>query len=123
MSNINDIAKQFTEYYYQAFDADRRNLAPLYRDMSMMTWESSQIQGAQAIVEKLVSLPFQKVQHKITTVDAQQSLPGVNAILILVTGQLLVDEETNPQQFSQTFQLVENEGFFIYNDVFRLNYS
>ncbi|KAJ1944912.1 Nuclear transport factor 2, partial [Kickxella alabastrina] len=64
-----------------------------------------------------------KVQHKITTVDAQQSLPGVNAILILVTGQLLVDEETNPQQFSQTFQLVENEGFFIYNDVFRLNYS
>ncbi|KAJ1821046.1 Nuclear transport factor 2 [Coemansia sp. RSA 2599] len=123
MSNINDIAKQFVDYYYQAFDSDRRNLAPLYRPMSMMTWENSSLQGTEAIIEKLTSLPFQRVAHKVTTIDAQQSLPGVNAIIILVTGQLLVDEETKPQQFSQTFQLVEDNGFFVYNDIFRLNYA
>ncbi|KAJ2720045.1 Nuclear transport factor 2 [Coemansia sp. Benny D115] len=137
MSNINEIAKQFVDYYYQAFDSDRNNLAPLYvrsmenincakkprRSVSMMTWEAQQLQGVEQIVEKLVSLPFQKVAHQITTIDAQQSLPNVNAIVIMVTGQLLVDDETKPQHFSQTFQLVEDNGFFVYNDIFRLNYA
>ncbi|KAJ2821767.1 Nuclear transport factor 2 [Coemansia furcata] len=123
MSNINDIAKQFADYYYQAFDSDRNNLAPLYRDASMMSWEGTQMQGAKNIVEKLVSLPFQRVVHKVTTIDAQPSLPNVNALIIAVTGQLLVDEETKPQQYTQLFQLVEDNGFFIYNDIFRLNYA
>ncbi|KAJ2793602.1 Nuclear transport factor 2 [Coemansia sp. 'formosensis'] len=123
MSNINDIAKQFVDYYYQAFDSDRNNLAPLFRDASMMSWEGTQVQGAKNIVEKLVSLPFQRVVHKVTTIDAQPSLPNVNALVIAVTGQLLVDEETKPQQYTQLFQLVEDNGFFIYNDIFRLNYA
>ncbi|KAJ2782591.1 Nuclear transport factor 2 [Coemansia interrupta] len=122
-ARINAIAKEFVNYYYQTFDADRKNLAALYRPMSMMTWEGVQLRGGEAIIEKLASLPFQKVGHKITTTDAQQSLPHVNALVIMVTGQLLVDEETKPQQFSQTFQLVEDNGFFVYNDVFRLNYA
>ncbi|KAJ2804012.1 Nuclear transport factor 2 [Coemansia helicoidea] len=91
--------------------------------MSMMTWEGVQIQGAAGIIEKLASLPFKRVQHKTTTVDAQPSLPGVKAIIVMVTGQLLVDEETKPQQFSQTFHLVEDKGYFVYNDIFRLNYA
>ncbi|KAJ2057474.1 Nuclear transport factor 2 [Coemansia aciculifera] len=123
MSNINDIAKQFVEYYYQCFDGDRSSLAPLYRDMSMMSWEGTQMQGAKNIVEKLVSLPFTRVVHKVTTIDAQPSLPNINAVVIAVTGQLLVDDETKPQQYTQLFQLVEDSGFFIYNDIFRLNYA
>ncbi|KAJ2494955.1 Nuclear transport factor 2 [Coemansia sp. RSA 2052] len=93
------------------------------RDVSMMSWEGTQMQGAKNIVEKLVSLPFQRVAHKVTTIDAQPSLPNVNAVVIAVTGQLLVDEETKPQQYTQLFQLVEENGFFIYNDIFRLNYA
>ncbi|KAJ2777958.1 Nuclear transport factor 2 [Coemansia javaensis] len=123
MSVLSATAKEFVEYYYSTFDKDRSGLLPLYRDVSMMTWEGSQIQGAAGIVEKLVSLPFQRVAHKVTTIDAHPSLPGAKAILIVVTGQLLVDEETKPQQFSQTFQLVEDNGFFVHNDIFRLNYA
>ncbi|KAJ2464286.1 Nuclear transport factor 2 [Coemansia sp. RSA 2322] len=55
--------------------------------------------------------------------DVQPSLPNVNALIIAVTGQLLVDEETKPQQYSQMFQLVEDNGYFVYNDIFRLNYA
>ncbi|KAJ2425906.1 Nuclear transport factor 2 [Coemansia sp. RSA 2531] len=132
MNNISDIAKQFVDYYYQTFDSDRSSLAPLYRDMSMMSWEGTQMQGAKNIVEKLVvssgaphshSLPFTRVAHKVTTIDTQPSLPNVNAVVIAVTGQLLVDDETKPQQYTQLFQLVEDGGFFIYNDIFRLNYA
>ncbi|EPZ34379.1 hypothetical protein O9G_000566 [Rozella allomycis CSF55] len=70
----------------------------------------------------IAELPFQKVQHAITTIDAQNSFP--NAIHILVTGELKVDDEAVPHKFSQTFQLVQNgNSFYVHNDMFRLNYS
>jgi hypothetical protein len=35
-----------------------------------------------------------------------------------------VDEEQNPQQFSQAFQLIQDgNSYFVFNDVFRLNYG
>lgn len=35
-----------------------------------------------------------------------------------------VDEEQNPQMFSQTFQLVPEGGsYWVFNDIFRLNYA
>ena len=44
--------------------------------------------GAGSIVEKLVSLPFQKVKHAITALEAQPTPTG--GIVILVTGHLAV---------------------------------
>ncbi|KAJ2897923.1 Nuclear transport factor 2 [Zalerion maritima] len=127
MANINPqyetIAKQFVDFYYQTFDADRAKLIDLYRPESMLTFESSSVQGAQAIVEKLSSLPFQKVAHKVGTLDSQPNPTG--GAIILVTGQLLVDEEQNPMNYTQTFQLFPDDkgSFFIYNDVFKLVYG
>ena len=76
----------------------------------MLTFESDSIAGATAIVEKLgvrpiikpctqittnfalllQSLPFQQVKHVVSTLDAQPAGLDGSAILILVTGQLLV---------------------------------
>ncbi|KAJ1949713.1 nuclear transport factor 2 [Linderina pennispora] len=123
MADADTVAKQFVDFYYSAFDADRKGLAPLYRDVSMMSWEGQQFKGANDIVEKLVSLPFTRVVHKVTTMDAQPSLPGVTAIVITVTGQLQIDDEQKPMQYTQSFQLVDDNGFFVYNDIFRLNYA
>ncbi|TPX64082.1 hypothetical protein SpCBS45565_g06164 [Spizellomyces sp. 'palustris'] len=88
--------------------------------MSMLTFEGQQFAGAKNIVEKLAGLPFQRVVHKVSTCDAQPGGPQ-QSILVTVTGQLLIDEETQPQFFSQTFHLYpEANSFFVYNDVFRL---
>lgn len=46
------------------------------------------LQGANNIVQKLSSLPFQKVQHHISSTDVQPSMSG--GIMVFVTGQLLV---------------------------------
>ncbi|KAK7752202.1 Nuclear transport factor 2 [Diatrype stigma] len=117
--NFEEVAKQFVEFYYNQFDSDRTNLSALYRDSSMLTFESAAVLGAANIVEKLVNLPFQKVKHQVSTLDAQ---PGVNGgVLVLVTGQLLVDEEERPMNYSQAFQLCPEGGsFFVYNDIFKL---
>lgn len=88
----------------------------------MLTFETTQVQGAKAIVEKLTSLPFQKVTHQISTLDAQPASPNGD-ILVMVTGGLAIDEEENPQRYSQVFHLVPDGGsYYVYNDIFRLNY-
>ncbi|KAI8093829.1 uncharacterized protein BX664DRAFT_330681 [Halteromyces radiatus] len=123
MADFNAVAKAFVEFYYQTFDTSRQNLTSLYRNNSMLTFEGQQFQGAANITEKLVSLPFQKVAHRISTIDAQPSAAD-NSILVIVSGQLLIDEESNPQMFSQTFLLMPEGGsFFVFNDMFRLIYG
>ncbi|CAG8720495.1 13630_t:CDS:2, partial [Acaulospora morrowiae] len=42
--------------------------------------------------------------HRIASIDAQPSIS--NGIFVVVTGELLVDEEQNPQRFTQAFQLI-----------------
>ncbi|GAA5922653.1 hypothetical protein JCM3775_005804 [Rhodotorula graminis] len=121
MADINAIAKQFTDFYYQAFDADRKNLGPLYRDHSMLSFEAQQFQGTAAIIEKLASLPFTTIQHQIATMDAQPAATDKASMIVLVTGQLLTGDEQNPLSFSQTFHLIpEGNSYYIFNDIFRL---
>ncbi|KAK1139620.1 Nuclear transport factor 2 [Aspergillus melleus] len=124
MADFTAIAQQFVQFYYQTFDSDRQTLAGLYRDQSMLTFETSSTQGVTNIIEKLTTLPFQKVQHQIATFDAQPSNEQ-GGILVMVTGGLLVDEEQKPMNYSQTFQLLpDGQGsYFVLNDVFRLVYS
>ncbi|KAG4418239.1 Nuclear transport factor 2 [Cadophora malorum] len=121
MANFADIAKQFVEFYYNQFDQDRKQLAPLYRDNSMLTFESASVAGSAGIVEKLSNLPFEKVKHAVSTLDAQPSGEH-GGILILVTGALLVDDEQRPMNYSQAFQLLPDGAgsYFIFNDVFKL---
>ncbi|UPK90694.1 hypothetical protein LCI18_001629 [Fusarium solani-melongenae] len=120
-NNFEDVAKQFIEFYYNTFDADRKSLAALYRPESMLTFESASVLGAESIIEKLSSLPFEKVKHQVSTIDAQPS-NGEGGIIILITGALLVDEEQRPMNFSQSFQLARDaQGqYFVFNDIFKL---
>ena len=121
--DFNTLAQQFTEFYYNQFDTDRTQLGNLYREQSMLTFETTQLQGAKDIVEKLVSLPFQKVAHRISTLDAQPASPN-NDVLVMITGELLIDDEQNPQRFSQVFHLMpEGNSYYVFNDIFRLNYA
>ena len=73
----------------------------------MLTFETNQVQGATNIIEKLVvrlrvlfenqaadshqlkSLPFEKTQHRIDTLDAQPSSTD-GGVMVMVTGKLLV---------------------------------
>ncbi|KAH8598837.1 hypothetical protein B0O99DRAFT_614298 [Bisporella sp. PMI_857] len=122
-TDFKSIAEQFTNFYYTQFDQDRKLLAGLYKENSMLTFESADVFGSVSIIEKLASLPFQKIIHKISTLDAQPTPSGW--ILILVTGALLVDEEQKPMNYSQTFQLAPDGAgsYFILNDIFKLIYG
>jgi len=118
------VAQQFVQFYYHTFDNDRAALGNLYRENSMLTFETTAVAGAHNIIEKLSNLPFQKVQHQVTTLDAQPTT-GDGGILVMVTGALLVDAEAKPMSYTQVFQL-QSDGagsFFVFNDIFRLIYA
>ncbi|KAI0021771.1 nuclear transport factor 2 [Xylariomycetidae sp. FL0641] len=104
------------------FDQNRANLAKNYRAGSTMTFESASVSGPEAIGEKLKSLPFEQgIRHQLSTLDAQPGL-APNTIMALVTGQLLVDQEQRPMNFSQAFLIaVDEKGEpYIHNDIFKL---
>ncbi|KAL6244074.1 Nuclear transport factor 2 [Rhinocladiella similis] len=123
MGDFQSIAQQFVEFYYKTFDGDRTQLAALYRNNSMLTFEKEPFQGTQSILEKLTNLPFQKVQHRVDTTDAQPSNEQ-GGILVLVTGALLVDDQNHPMSYVQTFNLLPDAGsYYVQNDVFRLVYA
>ncbi|KAK0382809.1 hypothetical protein NLU13_9904 [Sarocladium strictum] len=122
--NFEEVAKQFIEFYYNTFDGDRKGLHSLYREQSMLTFESASVLGAAPITEKLAGLPFEKVKHQVDTLDAQPTM-NEGGIIILVTGKLLVDEEQRPMNYTQTFQLARDPSgtYFVFNDIFKLVYG
>ena len=94
------VAKAFVEHYYSTFDANRANLVGLYQDSSMLTFEGQKFQGAQQIVGKLASLPFEQCKHNISTVDCQPSGPG-GGMVVFVSGNLQLAGEQHTLRFSQ----------------------
>ncbi|KAE8264531.1 hypothetical protein A4X09_0g6940 [Tilletia walkeri] len=158
--NMDTIATEFTNFYYQTFDSNRAQLASLYvrfsfsppadsllpsceadtsspylyahtfhprtapqRPNSMLTFEGQPFQGTESIVEKLVSLPFQKVAHQVATRDVQPTGSDQSSLFVLVTGHLVVDDGEHPMSYTQAFTLAPDGAgsFYVYNDCFRLN--
>ncbi|EEQ83839.1 Nuclear transport factor 2 [Blastomyces dermatitidis] len=129
MADYQAVAEQFVKFYYDTFDGKgdeegkgRDKLHLLYREESMLTFETSRVKGTNAIMEQLMGLPFQKVEHVQSTVDAQPTAEG--GVVVLVTGALMVDAETKPMNYSQLFHLRPDGtgSYYVFNDVFRLVY-
>ncbi|KAL8358364.1 hypothetical protein RB601_009661 [Gaeumannomyces tritici] len=123
MATPHAVAQEFVQFYYNEFDKGKEarvawsNL--VYTEVSKLTFESTEHTGKAAIAEKLGGLPFEQVKHQVSTLDVQ--LTHHNDIVILVTGQLLVDEEQRPMNFSQVFQLAKDgERWYAVNDIFKL---
>lgn len=120
MADADTVGRQFLDYYYGIFSTNRPGLATLYQDASMLTFEGQKLQGTQAIVGKLTSLPFQKAAIQRTSEDFQPSVSG--GIMVFVCGNILPEGENNPLKFSQVFHLMPfNNSFVVTNDMFRLN--
>ncbi|KAL2390490.1 Nuclear transport factor 2 [Blastomyces gilchristii] len=73
-------------------------------------------------MKQLLGLPFQRVKHVQSTIDAQPTEEG--GVVVLVIGALMVDEEQKPMNYSQLFHLrPDGMGkYYVFNDVFRLVY-
>ncbi|KAI8869411.1 nuclear transport factor 2 [Ramicandelaber brevisporus] len=120
MASPVQVAQQLGGFYYQTFKTNRGQLASLYKDQSVLSWNGEEVKGAAAIATKLTELPFEKVEFNVMNCDAQISNPDIGTIIVLVSGQLSIDDGPG-LNFTQAFQLVPEGGsYWIYNDIFRL---
>ena len=118
MSDFAAVGKQFIDHYYNVFDTDRAQLAPLYAPESMLTFEGEQFLGFDQIGGKLGALP--SIKHNIQTTDYQPTMN--NGIVAFVTGELSIDGD-QAIKFSQVFHLATGgtQGYYVHNDLFRMN--
>jgi hypothetical protein len=122
MASFEEVGKQFVMHYYNVFDTQRDQLATLYTEQSMLSYEGEQFLGTQGIMGKLGGMP--SIQHKLVTFDAQPTFN--NGILAFVSGDLIIDGNVEqPMKFAQTFHLCQGgtAGYYCHNDLFRLNYG
>ena len=118
MSDFNEVGRQFVAHYYSTLDSKKEDLASLYADTSMLTFEGEQFLGTKSIMEKLCAMPT--LAHKIESQDYQPTTG--DGIIAFVTGQLTIDGG-NPMNYSQVFHLAVggSQGYYVYNDIFRLS--
>lgn len=115
------IGQNFCQHYYNKFDSNRADLQSLYTAESMLTFEEESVIGVNDIMKKLLSLTFTKVRHVIVKADYQPN-PFNNGVIVFVTGDLFIDDNTNPLKFAQVFHLAPYcDSYIIVNDMFRLN--
>ena len=109
-AQFEQVGQAFATPYYNVFDPDRGHLGSLYKDdVSMLNFEHSaerpgQFKGTAAILQNLQSLPFQKVQHQIVTIDCQPT-PG-GGVRVMICVNLLIDAERMHTRFRQVFQML-----------------
>ncbi|KAF8017885.1 hypothetical protein BT93_H2944 [Corymbia citriodora subsp. variegata] len=79
-------AKRFMENYYRTFDANREGLVNLYRERSVLTFDSRKIQGKGAILAKLTSFP--QCHHEIAYFKCapDRSAPAPVGVFVRVHG-------------------------------------
>ena len=93
----------------------------LFSEQSMMTFEGEQYMGQENIYNKLSS--FGQISHNVKQLDAQ---PTINdGIMVLITGELTIEGSENPMMFTEIFHLQQGgaQGYYVHNDIFRLNLS
>jgi len=123
--DFNSIGKCFVEHYYKHFDGDRTKLADLFKEQSCLSFEGKGCQGKSNIMNHICrEVQFTKIQHSPRTLDVQPSGQG---LLVMVTGELKVDEEKNALLFTEVFHLIPIDNnfksFWVKNAIFRLNYG
>ncbi|XP_039166363.1 nuclear transport factor 2B-like [Eucalyptus grandis] len=111
-------AERFVENYYSTFDANREGLVNLYRQRSVLIFGGRKIQGKEAILAKLTSLP-QPCHHEIAEFKCRtyRLAPASVAVFVGVRGGTWVGgkkEEADGALIEQGFDLVPARGGSFY---------
>ncbi len=118
--SFQEIGQQFVTQYYQIFGANRAQCAGIYRDNSLMTWSSEQMQGSAAIMTKFSQLPFGQARFNPNEIQCQPL--GTAGVLVVVNGECILEGESHSLTFNDVFHLtVDAAGqWYVANQIFRI---
>lgn len=109
------IGEQFLNAFFNKGPVD---YSIYYGNDSVLTFESDVYFGASNITAKLQSL---NVTTTFTHCDIQ---PGVTGILLLISGAICLQGETNHLPFMRVMYLAQKNGsYYIKNDVYKITFG
>lgn len=120
------IGEAFAKAYYETFDSNRQNTVNFYHNEALMTYQNAKVMGKNNILQKLASLGFSAIKHKIVYQDFQPDPRTVKTnnmeIYIVISGVLLIKEEKQQFSFTDFFHLVPDgkSSYYIMNHIFQL---
>ena len=114
-----DTAKSIGEQFLNAFfNKGPVDYSIYYGNDSVLTFESDVYFGASNITANLQSL---NVTTTFTHCDIQ---PGVTGILLLISGAICLQGETNHLPFMRVMYLAQKNGsYYIKNDVYKITFG
>jgi hypothetical protein len=112
----------FAQNYYKTYTENPAGLLAVYREESQLTFEGQYARGVAAITDRLSKLP--RGAHALETLDIVPVGPAGGApegIVVMVTGKIVLEGQTNPLPFTQVFNLVPDAAGSIYiaNELYR----
>ena len=119
--NPTDVAKQFLQFYYPTFGANRAGVFGLYHDSAVLDFEGKKYEGKQSVLNYFQEgMNFKTAKYYISSFTAQNSSNG--GMIIFVIGKIVIDNDENPINFNEVFQIFPAGGSFtIVNQMFRFN--
>ena len=114
-----DTAKSIGEQFLNAFfNKGPVDYSIYYGNDSVLTFESDVYFGASNITAKLQSL------NVTTTFTHCNIQPGVTGILLLISGAICLQGETNHLPFMRVMYLAQKNGsYYIKNDVYKITFG
>ena len=118
--NLQNLATEFLNAYYNTMMTDRSQMVNYYRENSQMSYEGDAKSGLKQINDKFVGLSFKSIAYQFEGMDFQPTIIP-NTLIIAVNGTLNMDNE-NTFNFFETFLVTQdnNGNFYVANDLFKL---
>ncbi|KAG5485673.1 hypothetical protein GH5_06955 [Leishmania sp. Ghana 2012 LV757] len=117
--SFQDVGAGFVQHYYTFFSAQRNQLAGIYRPSTLLTWQTEQVQGVDAIMARFASLGFAEAAFKQDNIDCQPSMSG--GVIVVVNGEVKLKDEQHSLKFNDVFHLaLENGQWYVSNQIFNI---
>ncbi|KAJ0469630.1 putative nuclear transport factor 2, NTF2-like domain superfamily [Helianthus annuus] len=120
------LSKAFVEHYYSTFDTNRAGLANLYQESSMLTFEGQRFKDLRTSSTSSPLSPSSSANTASPPSIASPPVPPVVCLFLLV---VIFNLPVNSMLLSsvrfEMFHLMPTPqgSFYVFNDIFRLNYA
>ena len=118
--SFDEIGKGFTGQYYATMQSDRSQCAGIYRPNSLMTYNGTQLQGTDDIMQHLTGLGIDGIVYQVQDTDCHPTSTG--GVLAVVNGELKLPGEDHSLTFNDVFNLALDEqgNYYVANQLSRV---
>ena len=118
--SFDETGRGFAEQWRACFAGERGHLAGVYGPTSLLTWNGTQLQGVDSIMNHLLNLNTGAVIYGTVDIDCHPLQN--NGVMIVSNGELKMNEEDHSLSFNDVIVLAVSDAgqYYVANQIFRI---